>query len=234
MKAATLFLTGALAILPCMSKLTAEDRYLLDLTRPSELPQSAKSGFGCGPRLGGGDHGGFVQPIAPLTFEIVSFDKSAYTLGEDMICQIRLTNVGSKPVRIPWNPNSDYGNKDCTGGAIDTAKASLTATVALVFTSADGSERGLPLYGLYGRPSIPDTIRTLNPGETASIKVMVRLVLPVAPRNQPSVRSLDLPQDFAITATYNLDDTSLVNPYTTVTSKNHVMLTVERGAGAIK
>jgi len=215
-------------IVLCALTLHADDKYVLDLTLPTAIVPHPESSFGCGPRLSSGDHGELSLPITPLALEIVNFGKRAYAAGEDLISQIRLVNVGKESIRIPWNPNSDYGNKDCAAGAKDITRASLTASFALVFTGDDGSKRNVPLENLYGRLSTPDTFQVLHPGEAATVKFRERLGLPIVPPDQPLGRRLDLPQDFTVTATYSLDDTSLGNPYVTVNSRNQVKLTVER------
>jgi hypothetical protein len=86
------------------------------------------------------------------------------------------------------------------------------------------------LENFYGRLSIPDTFRVLGPGEAASVKVRDPLVFYSPALGESSGRNLDLPQRFVVTATLDLDDTSLANPYATVNSKNHVKLTVARAS----
>jgi len=70
----------------------------------------------------------------------------------------------------------------------------------------------------------------LGPGETARLKLREALLFSTAPASEPSGRTLDLPRDFVVTATLDLDDTSLANPYATVNPKNRVKLTVARAA----
>ena len=87
-------------------------------------------------------------------------------------------------------------------------------------------ERRAPLENLYGRLSIPETFRVLGSGETARLKLREALLFSTAPASEPSGRSLRLPQDFTVTATYDLDDTSLGNPYAPIKSDNGLVLTV--------
>ena len=228
MKAVTCFATGAIVLLAWVSYRTAQDTYFVDLTQSRERVRLTKSGFGCGPRLGGGDSGELTQPTVALTLEIVSFDKRSYVLGDEVVCQIRLKNAGTKPVRIPWSPNSDYGNKDCTGAVHDAATASLSASLALVLTTDSGLRRGVPITSLYGRLSLSETVRVLDPGETAGMKLRGRLLFSLPSPSELTAAQPDLPLDFVATATYDLDDTSLRNPYATVISANHVELSVAR------
>lgn len=208
--------------------LIAQDRYTLDLTVPRAVPPPPKSSFGCGPRLSAGSEGGglVVQPVLPLAVEIVSLDKSAYTLGEELICLIRLTNVGDKPFRIPWSPDSKYRNTDCTEGIKGPPTAALTGSASLVLESDSGMTRKILLEGLYGRLSIPKTYRTLEPGESASIKFKVKVALYDPRSNNFSSMIPDFPQGFVATAEYDLDDTSQGNPYRTVYSKNRIELRI--------
>ena len=70
----------------------------------------------------------------------------------------------------------------------------------------------------------------LGPGGTARLKLREALLFPTPAASEPSGRPLDIPRDFVVTATLDLDDTSLANPYATVNSKNRVKLTVARAA----
>lgn len=220
MKAVCLVLNSLLVALLSVSAWAAQDRYFLDLTLPQRLPPPAKSSFGCGPRLSAGSEGGgFVLPTLPLAVEIVSFDKNGYAPGEEMVCEVRLTNVGNKPLRIPWSPNPAYRNTDCSPVVQGMPEASFTGSLALVFTDSSGARHLVLLKSLYGRLAIPETFRVLAPGESAGVKLRERLVFFNARPSEPAA-SVRLPHDFFVTAIYDLDDTSQGNPYRTVHSKN--------------
>ena len=227
MRVALGFINSGLVVLFCVSILFAQDRYALDLTVDGQSPAPAKTGFGCGPRLtGGSEPGGFVKPTLALALDIIALDKSTYAPGEDFVCRVRFTNTGREPIRVPWSPNSQYSNKDCTGALKDTAKASLSGSLRLVLMSGSGLARSIPAPSLYGRLEFPDTYRVLAPGQSATVKFKQSISLQVTDATDPAGQLLDLPQDFSVTAAYDLDDTSQANPYETVRSQNNVMVTV--------
>jgi hypothetical protein len=227
MKAARFLVTSAVAVLCLVSFLPGQDKYFLDLTEPGSTAPPESSGFGCGPRLGGGSEDrGPVQPIALLVLETASFDKTAYALGEEMVCQIRLRNAGAKPVPIPWSADSRYRNKDCSGAVKDPARAVLDATFGLHLVTDSGLKRVVPLVSLYGRMANPETFRLLKAGESATVKFRARLYFVEAGPTESGAGTLHLPQIFVATVTCNLDDTSLRNPYQTLKSDNEVRLTL--------
>lgn len=228
MKITSMLVTGIAIALLCVSFVFGQDRYILDLTLPSATLAPPRNYSGCGPRLSAGSAGGelVVRPLLPLAVEIVSLDKSAYVLGGNMVCQIRLKNVGHRAVRIPWSPNSDYGNKDCTPGIKGLETAALTGYASLVLRTDSGITREILLKSLYGRLSMPKTYRTLGPGQSASIKFKALVGLFNPRTHDFSSGSIELPQSFSATANYDLDDTSQGNPYKTVYSINRVELTI--------
>ena len=226
MKSTSTFVMSIAVALFWVSTLAGQGKYMLDLTLPGGLPPP-KSSSGCGPRLSAGSEGGkLVQPVLPVYIEIVRLNKGTYTMGQDLVCQISLKNVGDRALRIPWSPNPDYGNKDCTGRTKGLATAALTGSVALVLRSGSGVTRKILLGGLYGRLAIPQTYRTLEPGESASIKFKTRVVLYKPRAADSSTARLHLPQVFAARAEYDLDDTSQGNPYKPVYSKNRTKLSI--------
>jgi hypothetical protein len=157
-----------------------------------------------------------------------------YTWGEDVTFEVRLINEGRAPFPIPWSRNSDYDNKDCTGGVKDLRKASLTGVFALIFSSHSGAKHRVPIDVLYARLSMPETFRVLAPGESARIKLMGPLTFKGPLSGKPSDANSALSQHFAGTARYSLDDTSHGNPYADLDSANSLEVTMAESPGTRK
>lgn len=215
-----------LALFSALS-MSAHEKYFLDLTSPERIPAQAMKGSGCGPRLSTGEaNGGPNLTTVPLVVELVSLDRNAYSLGEDLICEVRLTNAGDKPVRIPWSRNPVYGHTDCSPDTKGGVEASLTGRFTLVLTENSGIKYIVLLKSLYGRLAIPATIRVLSPGQSARVKIKERVALFDPRLSAPVGSTYRLPQEFFATVAYDVDDTTQANPYRTVYSKNGAEVTI--------
>ncbi len=204
----------------------AQGGLFLDLTAP-DLREDDSTGVGCGSSRGTSG----PIPEVPLSIEIDSLDQTTYRVGEEVVYQIRLTNVGDKPLAIPWSRDSEVKDP-CTPSSRYWALKGpkLNALFGLRFKDPNGVEADLALAELFGAMNDPQTFRTLKPHESAVIRASdtVDGVVPHGPVELG--RKLELPHSFDVHAFYHLNNTSLENDYKTIESKTGIRVTLDQRA----
>ena len=208
-------------------RLMAQGGAYIDLTLP-DLRADAASGIGCGWGRGVGD---VPMPEVQLAVETDSLERTTYRVGEEILYQIRLTNVGKKPIAIPWNRDSHVMDP-CDPSSPDwkLKGPKLNALFGLRFKDRMGVETDLALASFYGAMRDPETIRVLRPRESALI-----LARDTVDGEQPHMggelgKKLELPQAFDVYAFYHLNNSLLLNDYKTIESKTAIRVTIDRKA----
>lgn len=171
------------------------DKYFLDLTKPTgpENIETTLTGSG------GGTSG--AQPDAPLALEIKTLNRKEYRVLDPLICEIRLKNIGAKEFVVPWSTNRQIVYRVLGQSRSARLKPhTLDALLGLEFVGRDRFIAYVASHSLYADMSDSDTYRVLAPGQSASI----RFGGPVEP-----FYHLELPQEFVVTATYDLYDPSV-------------------------
>lgn len=217
-----LAVTG-LFFLPCAM---AQSDSFIDLT-VADVHAEGLNGVGCGSSRGSE---GPVQEV-PLAVKIDSLERTTYRVGEEVVYQIRLTNVGDKPLAIPWSRDSHVKDPCTPSSRYWTLKGpKLNALFGLRFKDPSGVETELALAELFGAIDDPETHRILKPHESALIRASDAVDGAVPHLAGELGKKLDLPQSFDVHAFYHLNDTSVNNDYKTIESKTGIRVILDRRA----
>lgn len=180
--------------------------------------------MGCG-SCRGVDH----EPIpeVKLTVQLDSIEHTTYSVGEDVACQIRLTNVGRQPIAIPWGRDPQIAVPCCPLSRYwELPGKKLNAFFGLRFKDAWGASTDVILGSLYGAMEISSTYQVLLPRQTALIRLSGPLQEDQLGRIVAAGKKLELPGEFIVTAFYHLNDSSLSNDYKTIESPELVRLVI--------
>lgn len=152
-----------------VSAMPAQEVGYLDLTDPAprqrlRSPNGGTGGFCVGD---GGD-----PKVAPeITLTLVSIDKQAYSLGEEVTFEVRIENTGKQSIELPWTPHLG----DLEPGDSTQPYTYDSALVVLNFTDPD-SHRAFSLGGMfYGSTRVAGSLRELQPRDSALIRTKRRL-----------------------------------------------------------
>ena len=136
-------------------------QHVLDLTRTVEEStekEQSLSGGGCA----GGSEGEAPREVS-LEIALQKLDRADYTLGSRVVFDVFLRNSGSIPVTFPW--------LDKAGAEEVDSKSLVEAFISLRTTDDQAREHSLTAVRLQGSPTQPESVRVLEPGETAMIRV---------------------------------------------------------------
>jgi hypothetical protein len=145
-------------------------------------------------------------------------NQARFRLGDDVVCQFRVTNTGAKPIVLPWDPDSDvlYG-KDCKGLAkLNTS--TLEGFVGFRFIDAEGRAWGVGAHRLFGLRDNPTTYCLLLPQNSARIRASGKVYLPELSSKLSLGEAVD---GFKFRVVFDLNDSSIRNAYETLVSENY-------------
>jgi hypothetical protein len=131
-------------------------QHVLDLTK-IQLPPGPSSGTGDGWSTGRSGQRPPAPP--PLNVRLARVDRSAYVLGEPIVYEIVITNVGTRPFLLPWSP---IRPPDC--------RACPSIFLNLEFEDAAGHTQGVSTTALFENPGHKDSALELRPGATATVR----------------------------------------------------------------
>ena len=180
--------------------------------------------MGCG-SCRGVDH----EPIpeVKLKVQLDSIEHTTYSVGEDVACQIRLTNVGRQPIAIPWGRDPQIAVPCCPLSRYwKLPGKKLNAFFGLRFRAASSAFADVALGSLYGAMNDSSTYRVLLPRHSSLIKFGGPLQELELGRIMAEGKKLELPGEFKVTAFYHLNDSSLSNDYKTIESPEPVRLVI--------
>lgn len=166
----------------------------LDLTKFK--PAKEEKLFASG---GGGVSGSYNtrSPKLPLKITLLSLDRRSYRIGENLIFDVTIKNVGKDIVVIPWSPDRAQIRPDEKG----FPPGYLDATLSLAITDRVLGEQ--IIYGplLYGSELVPSSLRKLLPGQTVRIRAPSRWALMSADAAHGIISRL--PLTFAVRAKFS-------------------------------
>lgn len=207
---------------------TGKDSLLLDLAEPEIRQKLDSRTGGCGGgRLTGLSHGDLGRPTLPTEMHFELLDGEGYSVGEAIVYEVRFTNRGHQPVWFPWSPYSEtaYG-KGCQWPAVPGARA-LRGWVQLAFEDQQGYVETIAAQDLYGISTQPSSYRVLAPGETVRVRAAGKVNFStIIEKRIKEHLPFALPQAFAATASFGLDDSSLPNPCSPLRSSNQLEVLV--------
>ncbi len=118
-----------------------------------------------------GDTGRPCRADLPVKIHISSIDKSTYYLGQPIILEVRLENVGDKPISMPWTV--DWRLTERRNARPDSLL--VTVIAPLIVGGANGKDatdvRKCQSVSLYGSLDVPGTSVSIPPGGTARLRI---------------------------------------------------------------
>jgi len=217
-------------MLALAGQVAAQVENILDLTTPEVRQKDKARTRVCG-SVGGVvvTSGGVVpEPELGLALQLESLNRGEYKIGEEVVAVLRLTNIGAKPLMIPWSPDPEtiFG-RNCEWRPGSPGVIALNGMISLEFRHQLGFEQFIASHGLYGNSKRPHTCRTLARGESAFVKIWGTVgFYNIIQKRREKGLEFKLPQDFVVSASFDLDDSTLRFPYKTLRSKNEVRVRV--------
>lgn len=212
------------------SRALASDKYTLDLTDPAIIRSELQAEHECRTHTGGGVGTSAPRIEISLTLEIISLEPPLWRLGSSSTVHLRLTNAGNKPVRVPWSWDKRTIYTDYCSAVLKSSSAvRLEANSELLFADEHGKMGLTSLHALYGTLDEPATYRLLAPGESARIKFFA-FPGEIFVLTGPPGSAFGFPQDFIVSADYELHDSSLGNPYNKIHSTNRIIIRIDKSA----
>jgi hypothetical protein len=139
----------------------------LDLTKVKPPKEEEK-----GPRTAGG--GVSVSqdtpfPVLQLEITLLKLDRNRYSMGDTVIYEAAIRNVGRDVVVIPWSPYREQvrANENYPPGYVE-------ANVGLVVKDKVFGEQVIFGPWLFGADAAPQTLKKLRPGQTVRIRASGR------------------------------------------------------------
>ena len=145
----------------------AQESNYLDLTdplprEPLRVPQSGSGDCGGGP--------GFTAN-SEATITLLYLDKLSYLMGEDVTFEVKVQNSGKEAFEIPWTPHlGDLEPSDAT-----ETYSYMAGAVSLNFEDPISHHRFAIFGNFYGSASVPGSLRKLEPGQWALIRVRTKI-----------------------------------------------------------
>lgn len=134
-------------------------------------------------------------PNLPLEITLTGLDKNSYQIGEDMIYDIRISNVGQELVWIPWSPDRHQVRPDNA-----YPSGYMSAILTLVITDAKMGQQEIFGIPLYGSRRVPGSLKALPPRKTVRIRASGRWDF----MSSDNAFLSDLPQTYGVRAKLNL------------------------------
>lgn len=231
---------GLAFILP----ISTQEVAFLDVTKIviRESPRAANVTSGSGGGFGGVAiyHGRIVRPGVRAEPTLLSLNRYDYSIGDDLIYEVKIENVSEGKIAIPWNPHSaDLEPEDLS------QDYEYTLGYIALSVEDEAGERVLLSGGtsFYGSATAPDSFRHLAPGESVRVRAKVRLVFTDDDWEKKLFSSRRFP--LRVKATFSLSRQSIVSAdggyhlesvplYPTVESPNAVPIVVTSNGSASK
>lgn len=137
-------------------------------------------------------------PRLPLEITLLRLDKHSYQMGDEVIYDVVIRNVGQDIVVTPWSPDRDQvkpEEKTYPPGYMD-------ATLSLVIRDEVLGEQRIYGASVYGSQLVPSSLKKLRPGQAVRIRAPSHWLL----TSDDAARGIlsKLPQTFAVRARYSV------------------------------
>jgi hypothetical protein len=106
---------------------------------------------------------GRIGPAPTLSLTITGLDSREYSMGGQIVADVRLKNVGKAPIVLPSVLSQDFG------GGFALPPYAIEASLGISGIDAEGREHTLSGTVLRGSPSRFGTTESLGPGESLTI-----------------------------------------------------------------
>jgi hypothetical protein len=107
---------------------------------------------------------GPIGPAPTLSLTVARLDRSELSMGGQFVADIRVTNTGGEPVILPTVLAYEFGD-GFAGGPY-----AVQASLGFPIVDAEGREHTLAGTVLRGSPSRQETVESLGPGESLTIR----------------------------------------------------------------
>ena len=104
-------------------------------------------------------------PMSPFTFSVrlARLDRGTYASRDPFVYELELRNIGGTPVQFPWSVDASLFDMRVAGGTV--------AVVSLIDADNKSPKRTITGFMLFGAPSVPGSLETIDPGELVRIRV---------------------------------------------------------------
>lgn len=107
---------------------------------------------------------GRIGPAPTLSLTITGLDSREYSMGDQIVADIRVKNVGNAPIMLPSVLTQDFG------GGFSLPPYAIEASLGISGIDAQGGEHGLSGTVLRGSPSRFGTTESLEPGASLTFR----------------------------------------------------------------
>ena len=150
-----------------------QSEHFLDLTKltpPSGGERDTTTVVGV---HGGGPEGGKPKAM-PLKVTVLRVDKESYRLGDAILLEVRVENIGKDAVLFPWTVDWRFAHGKVSRETL------LDLAISPAAEAGNGAKEhpaygGMAPAGIYGSTADPKTFITLRPGEAARIRFASKL-----------------------------------------------------------
>jgi hypothetical protein len=156
-------------VLLILSFVLLQDDNFLDLTKPQVRKErkTARRIIDSNFSMAGDSR---LKTNAPK-ITLIDIDKESYFLGDQAIFNIKLENIGQTAIILPWSGDYDRVKPD-------DEKMPPGYLSAIINLAVEGNGQGTLFFGgetVYGSDLFPGSLKRLDPGRSAQIKVRTQL-----------------------------------------------------------
>ncbi|HKW62609.1 MAG TPA: hypothetical protein VJN89_08705 [Candidatus Acidoferrum sp.] len=116
----------------------------------------------------GGSHQ--PPPTTLLDITLLSVDKSAYVMGDDIESLVRISNAGKEPVLLPWDPHMADFEERADGGDYRYVEISM-----LLELSVGENKELIAGWSLSGSQDVAGSLLELQPGGWVQVRAKSKL-----------------------------------------------------------
>ncbi len=225
------FFLGLLAALGTAGASGAQGLFL-DLTTPevADVERAQTSGCGGGMLTGGSDGSIYVPPRPALRLEITHLNADTFSIGDEIVCELRITNTGGGPILIPWSVDrSIVWGPNCSWLVTTKGTVGVTLMLRLDLVDPQGYSQATVAHQLFGISSDHATVRTLGPHQSLRVKMADKTdVSYIQQRRAAANLRLNLPQRFTLAGALEWNDSAVFGAYSAVRSDNSFQVTISK------
>jgi hypothetical protein len=165
-------------------------------------------------------------PKLPLRLEIKAVPPGPMKVGEELICDLAITNSGREPILLPWSPYQDVVySEGCRW--LPPGGRGLIADLRLELSDGDQRFEAIAAHRLYGASASALTLREVSPGETVTVRIWGRITVHhIAQLAKDQQLEFKLPREVSLTSSLDLSDSGMPSAYQRMLSTGQIKLLV--------
>jgi hypothetical protein len=199
-----------------LTKVTART----DLRRPPQTQSASAARSASDATYGCSDS---TNNAGALRTTLVSLDRTHYQIGDKPKFEATVENVGSAPLSIPFSPHLADLQPGDAGQKFAYSELQLALWIGGTEWSADTGGGVM----LYGTDDHPDTMLTINPGESVRIIGEGKFSLPTDGMSVELIHRRAIDHAYALASIYRAE--SLLTPTAAATVRREICLTQAHG-----